>query len=129
VPVLKRRDWVLLSILLNHSGADSLFRQLSSQIAESIRRGEIRQGDRLPSTRLMAKLLRVSRNTVLTAYEELSADELIIGVPGSGMHVHSAFKPIGTYGTDLRPVIRAAHFPAKILSLADPDGNPLYLNL
>jgi hypothetical protein len=27
----------------------------------------------------------------------------------------------------LQRVIRAAHYPAKVLALKDPDGNPLYI--
>ena len=76
----------------------------------------------------MAKLLRVSRNTVLTAYEELMAEGLIVGESGSGMRVNSGLPPISIYAFGLRPVIRAANFPVKIFHLADPDGNPLYLN-
>ena len=40
---------------------------------------------RLPSTRVMAGLLDVSRNTVVAAYDELAADDLARGERGSGM--------------------------------------------
>jgi hypothetical protein len=65
---------------------------------------------------------------VLTAYEELMAEGLIVGESGSGMRVNSGLPPIGMYAVGLRPVIRAANFPVKIFRLTDPDGNPLYLN-
>jgi hypothetical protein len=77
---------------------------------------------------MMAKLLCVSRNTVLTAYEELRAAGLIVVESGAGMRVDGGLPPIGIYARGLRPVIRAAYFPVKILSFTDLDGNPLYLN-
>jgi DNA-binding transcriptional MocR family regulator len=128
VPLLKRNDLRLPSIVLDRNARASLYDQISQQIAKAIRSGEVNRGDRLPSTRMMAKLLCVSRNTVLTAYEELRAAGLIVGESGAGMRVDSGLPPIGMYAVGLRPVIRAAYFPEKILLFTDPDGNPLYLN-
>jgi DNA-binding transcriptional MocR family regulator len=127
VPLLKR-TLDLTPIVLNRSSRTSLYEQISQQTAESIRRGEVHRGDRLPSTRMMAKFLGVSRNTVLTAYEELRAAGLIVGESGAGMRVDSGLLPIGRSAVGLRPVIRAAYFPEKLLLFTDPDGNPLYLN-
>jgi hypothetical protein len=128
VPLLKRNDLRLPPIVLDRNSRASLYKQITQQIARAIRSGEINGGDRLPSTRMMAKLLCVSRNTVLTAYEELRAAGLIVGESGAGMRVESLLPPIGMYAVGLRPVIRAAYFPVNILLFTDPDGNPLYLN-
>jgi DNA-binding transcriptional MocR family regulator len=128
VPLLKRNDLRLPPIVLDRNSRASLYDQISQQIARAIRSGEVNGGDRLPSTRMMAKLLCVSRNTVLTAYEELRAAGLIVGESGAGMRVESGLPPIGMYVVGLRPVIRAAYFPANIHLFTDPDGNPLYLN-
>ena len=86
------------------------------------------QGTRLPSTRQLARLLSVSRNTVLAAYEELAADGLIEGSHGAGMFVRGrSFVPSEALGTRGN-VLRAAHFPQRTAALCDPDGNRLYLN-
>jgi len=101
-----------------------LHRQIHRQIAQAIRSGAIQYEARLPSTRIMARLLAVSRNTVLAAYEDLAADGLVQGERGAGMRVNGT----ATASFGLRHVIRAARYPARVLSTADPDGNPLYIN-
>jgi len=88
---------------------------------------ELENGIRLPSTRMMARLLRVSRNTILVAYEELKADGLITTEPCSAVRVAAA-PQMGIYPMRIQTVLRAARFPSKIVSFGDPDGNPLYLN-
>src|SRR5215831_1685592 len=93
VPLLKRTGLGLPAIVLNRSSRVSLYHQISQQIAEGIRRGEVNRGDRLPSTRMMAKLLCVSRNTILTAYEELRVTGLIVGESGAGMRVDGGVPP------------------------------------
>jgi DNA-binding GntR family transcriptional regulator len=75
----------------------------------------------------MARLLRVSRNTVLAAYDDLASEDLLRGEPGAGMRVqHVAAAPEPSW-FGLRQVIREAGYPAKVLAVEDPDGNPLYL--
>jgi DNA-binding GntR family transcriptional regulator len=113
-------------ILLDRASAVPLHRQIYRQIGEAIRGGAIQNQARLPSTRVMAKLLRVSRNTVLAAYEDLAADDLLRAERGTGMRVHHTPLPEPTlFG--LRQVIRDAGYPARILALEDIDGNPLYI--
>ncbi|HYE16030.1 MAG TPA: PLP-dependent aminotransferase family protein, partial [Pyrinomonadaceae bacterium] len=58
---------------------------------ESLRRailaGQLKPGARLPSTRDMAAELKVSRNTVLNAFEQLLAEGYVEGQTGSGTYV------------------------------------------
>jgi DNA-binding transcriptional regulator YhcF (GntR family) len=112
-------------IALDRTFGIPLHRQIYRQIAEAIRSGAVDYEARLPSTRAMAGMLRVSRNTVLAAYEDLAAEDLVRGEHGSGMRItrRGNEKIFG-----LRQVIRAAGYPARVLELADPDGNPLYIN-
>ena len=62
------------SITLDKASTAPLHRQIHSQITQAIRGGAIPGGVRLPSSRTMARLLGVSRNTVLTAFDDLAAD-------------------------------------------------------
>lgn len=119
----RRPDIFVPSILLDRTDNTPLHRQIHRQIAEAIRNGAIRHDARLPSTRFMAKLLRVSRNTVFAAYEELVSDDLIRGEPGSCMRVN---RPAASAWFSLRQVIQAARYPSGILAFDDPDGNSLY---
>ena len=104
---------------------EPLHRQIADQIAESIRKGRTRAGARLPATRVLAALLGVSRNTVLTAYEELVARQCIEGTQGSGMRVtERAMVP----NFDVAAVLKEAQYPARRLFFEDPDGNALAVN-
>jgi DNA-binding GntR family transcriptional regulator len=123
-----KRTITVPSITLDLNAPQNLYKQIALQIAAAIRIGEIQNGACLPSTRQLSKLLRVSRNTVLTAYDELAAEGLISGVQGAGMRVEyrttAALNVLRS-----REIFRIAHFPARVVAMADPDGNPLYLNL
>jgi DNA-binding transcriptional regulator YhcF (GntR family) len=80
----------------------------------------------LPSTRVMARLLGVSRNTMLAVYDDLSADGLITAERGGGMRVNKAGKAGGLMA-GLHHVIQAARYPARVVSREDPDENSLYI--
>lgn len=64
-----------------------LYRQIADQMAERIERGELAAGTRLPPTRLLAEQLSTHRNTVVRAFEELTAAGLIDGRVGRGSFV------------------------------------------
>ena len=105
-----------------------LHSQIYAQIAEAIRGGAIPGGARLPSSRTMARMLGVSRNTVLAAFDDLAADGLLRGERGAGMRVQNGAPTPEVTWFGLRRVIRASGYPARVVSLADPDGNPIYLS-
>jgi DNA-binding transcriptional regulator YhcF (GntR family) len=111
-------------IELERDSTRPMHRQIHEQIAAEIRSGAIRSGARLPSTRVLAALLGVSRNTVLTAYEELAAADMIASRVGSGVQVTGNFVP----RFNIDALARAAHFPARQVLIEDPDGNPLAVN-
>ncbi|EAP97606.1 putative transcriptional regulator [Janibacter sp. HTCC2649] len=67
---------------------DASDRPLRHRIADAIvgelREGRLRPGDPLPSTRVLATELKVSRGPVVAAYDELAAAGFIETRPGSG---------------------------------------------
>jgi len=79
--------------------------QIKTYLASLIEGGELKPGSRLPSTRRLAKLLGVNRNTVLSAYGELEAEGRIDSRIGSGSFVSSIRKlgPRGLEPTLLSP--------------------------
>jgi DNA-binding GntR family transcriptional regulator len=126
-PLVSRQKLFVPSITLERASAIPLQRQIYGQIAQAIRDGAIPGGVRLPSSRVLARLLGVSRNTVLAAFDDLAADDLLRGEKGAGMRVQGgAVVPEVTW-LGLKQVIRASGYPAKVVALADPDGNPIYL--
>ena len=72
---------------LDRAHARSLQWQLTEQLKQAMLDGRLSAGARIPSTRSMAQTLRVSRNVVLAAYDELFAEGYIIGRHGSGTYV------------------------------------------
>jgi DNA-binding GntR family transcriptional regulator len=116
------------SVALDKASAVPLHRQIHGQIAQAIRGGTIPSGARLPSSRVLARLLGVSRNTVLAAFDSLASDDLLRGERGAGMRVRNGAAAPEVTWFGLRQVIRAAGYPARVVALADPDGNPIYLH-
>ncbi|HXS21281.1 MAG TPA: PLP-dependent aminotransferase family protein [Steroidobacteraceae bacterium] len=66
---------------------EPLYRQIYDKLRARILSGELEVGERLPSSRDLADELRVSRNVVLLAYEQLGAEGYIRGRSGSGTYV------------------------------------------
>jgi len=62
------------AFFIDKDGQESLQMQLRQTIASSILSGRLRVGDRLPSSRKLARHLAISRITVTLAYQELTAD-------------------------------------------------------
>jgi GntR family transcriptional regulator/MocR family aminotransferase len=110
---------------IDRDRAAPLSLQIVRQLQEAIEAGRVAAGTRLPSTRSLARTLGVSRNTVLTAYEELAARGFVRSRRGAAMYVSA---PAGVYGFDLRRVMRDTQYPSPIIALQDQDGNPLYVS-
>ncbi|MGR6126630.1 aminotransferase-like domain-containing protein [Paenibacillus sp. SER-28] len=66
-------------------------RPVSIQVKEYVNRliikGALQADQKLPSTREMSVLLKVSRNTVIAAYEGLEDDGFTYAIPGKGSYV------------------------------------------
>jgi len=74
-------------IIVNKESSDSLIRQIYTQIKILILDGTLSPGEKLPSTRFLAKELNISRNTTVTVYDQLIAEGYLDGVSGSGTKV------------------------------------------
>lgn len=76
-----------MDILISNSSGKPIYEQITAQIKNLIICGTLREGDALPSMRLLAKELRISVITTKRAYEELERDGFIETVPGKGSFV------------------------------------------
>ncbi len=72
---------------IDRRSAMPVWRQLCDALKRRIGAGELAAGTRLPSTRMLARDLDLSRNTVATAYEQLLADGWLEGRRGAGTFV------------------------------------------
>lgn len=77
----------MIHIPIDRESPVSLARQVCACLRESILNGTLTQGDRLPSTREMAKNLNVARNVVIECYEQLAAEGYVTMRGGSGTYV------------------------------------------
>jgi GntR family transcriptional regulator/MocR family aminotransferase len=79
-------DRAMYEIMLNLDGASgkNLYEQVYEHIKKEIQLGNIRCGEKLPSTRLLSAQLDVSRSTVQLAYEQLLSEGYIESVPCRG---------------------------------------------
>jgi GntR family transcriptional regulator / MocR family aminotransferase len=74
--------------------AGNLSRQLAEAIREAVRKGDIRAGDVLPSSRSLSASLQVARGTVIEAYEQLIAEGFLESKAGAGTSVaHALAEP------------------------------------
>ena len=74
-------------MLLRLDATGQLYRQIYRALRERIVRGQLRGGNRLPSTRALAEELGVSRNVCILAYEQLEAEGYIEVRPRSRVSV------------------------------------------
>ncbi|KUI06107.1 PLP-dependent aminotransferase family protein [Mycobacterium sp. IS-3022] len=73
-----------LLLELDRTAGDPLHRQLTDGLREAIRTGRLAPGTRLPSSRVLAVDLGVSRRLVVNAYSQLVAEGFLLGRHGSG---------------------------------------------
>lgn len=66
---------------------ESLYRWLYGELRAAILDGRLRPGARLPATRDLAAAYRLSRATIVTAFEQLKSEGYVEGRSGSGTYV------------------------------------------
>lgn len=76
-----------MNIIISNSSDKPIYEQITTQIKSIIMGGELKEGDLLPSMRLLAKELRISVITTKRAYEDLERDGFIESVMGKGSFV------------------------------------------
>ncbi len=75
------------TFFLDPSAEGTLQKQVQQIVAEGILSGRFRPGEKMPSTRKLARHLNVSRITVTLAYTELQADDYLSSQGRSGFYV------------------------------------------
>jgi DNA-binding transcriptional regulator YhcF (GntR family) len=64
-----------------------LYVQVKEAVLTEIRNGQWKTGDKLPTERELSQKLKVSRNTVSQAYQELEAEGVLVSIQGRGTFV------------------------------------------
>jgi GntR family transcriptional regulator/MocR family aminotransferase len=76
-----------LLVELDRHAHEPLHRQLANGLRDAIRTGRLAPATRLPSTRVLAADLGVSRRLVVDAYSQLTAEGFLLSTHGSGTRV------------------------------------------
>ena len=98
--------------MLQLDGTGPLYRQVYRSLRDEILSGRIASGERVPSTREIAGLLNVSRNTAVAAYEQLLAEGYISARLGAAGTVVSSILPPDGYA--LRRALAGSASPAPL---------------
>ena len=76
-----------MKIIVSNSSTESIYEQIANQIKAMIIKGELEEGEALPSIRGLAKDLQISVITTKRAYEELEKEGFIETMQGKGSFV------------------------------------------
>ncbi len=66
------------------SSSTPIYQQIVDNVKESILKGLIEPGEKLPSVRELAKILTLNPNTIQKAYQELERQKVIVTLRGKG---------------------------------------------
>lgn len=78
-----------MHISIDHHSGEPIYRQIVESVKFLIARGELAEGEKLPSIRKLADQLKVNTRTVMKAYEELDRAGLAVMQQGRGVFVTS----------------------------------------
>ena len=97
---------------LDPRSTKTLYEQIYEYIRDEIRKGTLKCGERLPSTRLLASHLDVSRSTAQLAYEQLLSEGYIEAIPCKGYFV-----------CQMEALYRLDTVPVKPERIVEPEPN------
>lgn len=83
-----------MRIIISNSSDEPIYEQITKQIKGLIIKGNLTEGEKLPSIRGLAKDLQISVITSKRAYDELEKEGFIDIVPGKGSYISSQNKEI-----------------------------------
>ncbi|MGG5505853.1 MULTISPECIES: PLP-dependent aminotransferase family protein [unclassified Myroides] len=118
-----KRLWKL-EIRLDSSSDQPLYLQIADALIAAIQQGRLQKGDILPSTRTLAEMLKVNRNTIVKALSVLIDEEWLVSLERKGIYIAQSIplsKPIrhtSTSTATLKPANQS------VMSLVFDNGYP-----
>ncbi len=79
-----------MKILISNTSESPLYQQIKDQIIDAILKGELAEGDTLPSIRLFANDLKVSVLTIRRVYDDLEKEGFVNSQIGIGTFVSAS---------------------------------------
>lgn len=81
-----------MNIIISNTSDLPIYKQVKNQIKNAIITNELKQGDKLPSIRVLARDLGISVITTKAAYEELESDGYVETISAKGTYVSNKNK-------------------------------------
>ena len=106
---------------LNSDSTATLQQQVREQISRAILEGHIPPDMQLPSTRELARMLKISRNTVIIAYQDLIADGYLVSRERAGFYVDPKILQGGLSSRITTTVIRLMLQTGKTCWVINPN--------
>lgn len=78
-----------MDIIIVNSADTPIYEQITRQVKDAILKGELKEGDLLPSVRVLARDLGISVITTRRAYDELEKQGFTVNMTGKGTFVAS----------------------------------------
>ena len=102
------------------------YRRLRDELTRAIESGELQGGDMLPSSRVLADHLDISRNTVNRAYRELAVDGFVEPIDRVGYMVNDGLgePDAAGGGQDRQEAVAPVPWDELLSTLADGPGEP-----
>lgn len=102
-------------------GGAPIHEQLRERITQLIISGEMKEGEKLPAVREIAKQLTINPNTVQKTYVELERQGLIYSVPAKGSYVSPRAKYINKLNQQTSETFAEAVEAALALGLSEEE--------
>lgn len=119
----------LLAVLQEKPGSEPVYVRIRDHVAQLVRQGRLKPGDRLPTVRQLADKLSINPMTAARAYRQLSDAGLIEGRGGAGTFVcerPTSEQPAGAAATRPAALIDetggAGTLSARLFELAQAPG-------
>ena len=109
-----------MDIIIKNNSDKPIYEQIREQIKEQILSGELKEGEALPSMRLLAKELRISMITTKRTYEELEREGYIESYTGRGSFVRGINTQVAkeTVLCEIEELFEKALGKAKLVDLS-----------
>lgn len=76
-----------MNIIISNSSSEPIYEQIKKAIKQAIYSNELKEGEILPSVRVLANDLKISFLTVKKAYDELETEGFIKTIQGKGSYI------------------------------------------
>jgi len=120
-----------MQISIDERLEEPVYLQVSTQIREAVRSGELKPGTPLPTIRQLAADLQINPNTVAKAYRFLERDAVIETRGGKGSFIHHDGKKHSKIelGSKAAPLLAQAVASLRAIGLTDSEIRNAFANV